>query len=127
MAAAFVLLAASPAWAATAPEDDALSRQVASLAGELRCLVCQNQSLADSHAQLALDLKQQVRDQLAAGASRQQVIDYMVERYGDFVLYNPPLKPSTWLLWFGPLLMLGFGLALLWPGRRRRRGARRVP
>lgn len=123
--AAAVLLATGPAWSAAPPPDDAtLSRQVAGIAAELRCLVCQNQSLADSHAPLAMDLKQQLREQLAGGATRQQVIDYMVQRYGDFVLYRPPLKASTGLLWFGPLLMLGTGLALLWPSWRRRRGRR---
>lgn len=80
------------------------------LSDELRCLVCQNQTLADSHADLAIDLRNQVRDKLAAGMSEREVIDFMVARYGDFVLYKPPLHARTWLLWFGPFLLLGIGL-----------------
>ena len=94
--------------------DPLLEEQVNRLAAELRCLVCQNQSLADSHADLAVDLKNQVREQLRAGRSARQVVDYMTERYGDFVLYRPPVKPTTWLLWAGPLLLLLAGAALLW-------------
>jgi cytochrome c-type biogenesis protein CcmH len=94
--------------------DPVLEEQVNRLAAELRCLVCQNQSLADSHADLAVDLKNQVREQLRAGRSAQQVVDYMTERYGDFVLYRPPVKPTTWLLWAGPLLLLLAGAAMLW-------------
>lgn len=96
-----------------ATTDAVLEQRVQTLAEELRCLVCQNQSLADSHAPLALDLKRQVREQLAAGQSNQQVIDFMVARYGDFVLYRPPVKASTWLLWFGPFLLLAVALAVL--------------
>ncbi len=83
------------------------------LAGELRCLVCQNQSLADSHAPLALDLRGQIREQLAQGRSEQQVVEFMVQRYGDFVLYEPPLNTSTALLWFGPALLLAAGVGAL--------------
>ncbi len=83
------------------------------LAGELRCLVCQNQSLADSHAPLALDLRGQIREQLAQGRSEQQVVEFMVQRYGDFVLYEPPLNTSTSLLWFGPAMLLAAGVAAL--------------
>lgn len=78
------------------------------LAEELRCLVCQNQTIADSNAPLAVDLRNQVREMLAAGRSEREVVVYMVERYGDFVLYRPPVKGTTLLLWIGPvLLMLG--------------------
>ena len=95
--------------------DPVLERHVQALTSELRCLVCQNQTIADSHADLAIDLKNQVREKLAQGMSDQQVIDYMVERYGDFVLYRPPVKRTTWLLWFGPFLLLALGLiALTW-------------
>jgi cytochrome c-type biogenesis protein CcmH/NrfF len=94
--------------------DPALEVRVNALAAELRCLVCQNQSLADSRADLAVDLKNQVREQLKAGRTSQQVIDYMTERYGDFVLYRPPLNTTTVLLWSGPLLLLLFGGLLLW-------------
>ena len=76
------------------------------LAAQLRCLVCQNQTIADSHADLALDLKRQVREMLARGASDREVIDFMTARYGDFVLYRPPVKGSTALLWFGPAVLL---------------------
>jgi cytochrome c-type biogenesis protein CcmH len=105
------LLLAGMALAASA--DDALEQRVTHLAEELRCLVCQNQSLADSHADLALDLKAQVREQLAQGRSEAEVRDWLVQRYGDFVLYRPPLKPSTWVLWWGPAGLLAIGLALL--------------
>jgi cytochrome c-type biogenesis protein CcmH len=94
--------------------DPALEARVMRLAAELRCLVCQNQSLADSHADLAIDLKNQVREQFKAGSTENQVIAYMTERYGDFVLYRPPLKQSTLLLWGGPALLLMAGAALLW-------------
>lgn len=94
-------------------DDPALEVRVARLAEELRCLVCQNQTIADSHAGLALDLKNQIREQLRAGQADQQVRDYMVERFGDFVLYRPPLKGSTVLLWVGPfVLLLAGGWAL---------------
>jgi cytochrome c-type biogenesis protein CcmH len=90
--------------------DEALDRRVTNLAHELRCLVCQNQTIADSNAPLAVDLRNQIREQMAAGKSERDVIDFMVQRYGDFVLYRPPLKATTILLWAGPFafLLLGF-------------------
>jgi cytochrome c-type biogenesis protein CcmH/NrfF len=100
-----VLLGAFQVHAADAPDvaaDPALEMRVNALSAELRCLVCQNQTIADSHAELAIDLKNQVREQLSAGRSERQVIDYMTQRYGDFVLYRPPLKATTVLLWAGP-------------------------
>lgn len=102
-------------------DDPVLEAKVQSLSEMLRCLVCQNQNLADSHADLAIDLKNQVRDMLRKGKTEKEVIDYMVERYGDFVLYRPPLKTTTWLLWGGPFLLLFGGLAGLFIilGRRR--------
>ncbi len=107
-----------------AAANPALEARVMKLSAELRCLVCQNQSLADSHAPLALDLKQQVREQLGAGRSEADVVDYMTQRYGDFVLYRPPLKASTVLLWAGPaLLLLAGGLLYL----RSLRSAQRAP
>ena len=118
-------LVASP-FAAQAKEapaiagDPVLEKRVMALSEDLRCLVCQNQSLADSHAELAIDLKNQVREKLAQGMSERAVVDYMVERYGDFVLYRPPVKATTWLLWFGPFLLLSGGLLFL--GLRLRRG-----
>jgi cytochrome c-type biogenesis protein CcmH len=73
---------------------------------ELRCLVCQNQSLSDSHADLAQDLRDEVYKMVTSGQDKQATVDFMVARYGDFVLYKPPMKSTTWLLWFGPLLLL---------------------
>jgi cytochrome c-type biogenesis protein CcmH len=96
-----------------AAQDPALDKRVAGLAHELRCLVCQNQTLADSNAPLAVDLRNQIREQLAQGASERDVIDFMVARYGDFVLYRPPLKASTLALWIGPFVLLALGAFLL--------------
>lgn len=94
-------------------QDPALDKRVAGLAHELRCLVCQNQTLADSNAPLAVDLRNQIREQLKGGASEREVIDFMVARYGDFVLYRPPLKASTLALWIGPFVLLALGALLL--------------
>ena len=94
-------------------EDANLEKRVTGLAHELRCLVCQNQTIADSNAPLAVDLRNQIREQLQAGKSEQDVIDFMVARYGDFVLYRPPLKAITVLLWAGPFLFLLLGIGLL--------------
>lgn len=107
---------------ARAATDPVLERRTTALAEQLRCLVCQNQTIADSHAPLAIELKKAVREQLAAGRSEAQVLDFMVQRYGDFVLYRPPVKPLTWLLWGGPLLLLAGGLALLLSTLRGMRG-----
>lgn len=104
-------------------DDPVLEKRVVKLTSELRCLVCQNQSLADSHADLAIDLKNQVRAQMQAGKSDTEIRDYMVARYGDFVLYDPPFKATTLLLWSGPfaLLLVGLlGLAAYMRSRRRR-------
>ncbi len=114
---ALTLAAAVAAHAAPAQDraaDPALEARVLAVSAELRCLVCQNQSLADSHAELALDLKNQVREQLRAGRTPEQVVAYMTERYGDFVLYRPPFKASTALLWLGPALLLAALGAGLW-------------
>lgn len=107
--------------APTVADDPALEKRVNALAEELRCLVCQNQTLADSHAELAVDLKNQIREKMRQGVSEREVVDYLVSRYGDFVLYRPPVRPATLLLWFGPLLLLVFGLAALVVKLRRRR------
>ena len=104
-------------------DDPALEARVQRLAAELRCLVCQNQSLADSHADLALDLKAQVREQLRGGRSDGEVVQYMTDRYGDFILYKPPLRPTTLLLWAGPALMLLAAVALGWRYLRRQHQA----
>jgi cytochrome c-type biogenesis protein CcmH len=94
------------------------------LSSELRCLVCQNQTIADSHADLAVDLRNQIRDMLAKGQSSDQVRDYMTQRYGDFVLYKPPFKPTTALLWVGPPLLLLAALVGLFLTLRARQRAR---
>ena len=107
--------------APTVAADPALEKRVMDLSNELRCLVCQNQTIADSHAELAIDLKNQVRAKLAEGMSDKDVIDFMVQRYGDFVLYRPPVKGSTWLLWFGPFLLLIGGVIVLGLKLARRR------
>lgn len=93
--------------------DPELEKRVMAISEELRCLVCQNQTIADSHADLAVDLKNQVREMLVQGKSNKEVTDYMVERYGDFVMYRPPVKNTTWLLWFGPFLLLVGGIGFL--------------
>ena len=112
--------------AVPAAEDPALEKRVNELAAELRCLVCQNQSLADSNAGLAVDLRNQIRERMKAGESESQIVDFMVARYGDFVLYRPPVKTTTVLLWFGPVLLLAIGLLVLFV-RLRRRGAAAGP
>jgi cytochrome c-type biogenesis protein CcmH len=112
-----LLLALAPlGHAADAPPaaaDPVLEKRVNKLAEELRCLVCQNQTIADSHADLAIDLKNQVREKLKAGMSEEDVKRYMVDRYGDFVLYRPPMKATTVLLWVGPFVLLIGGVLVL--------------
>ena len=104
--------------------DPVLEAKVLRIAEELRCLVCQNETIAASHADLAVDLRQQIRLKLQQGQSEAQILDFMVQRYGDFVLYRPPVKSSTWLLWGGPFVLLGVALlALGFNIRRRRRQA----
>lgn len=104
------------------PEDPVANKRAMLLAEELRCLVCQNQTIADSHAELAVDLRRQIREQIAQGRSDRQILDYMVDRYGDFVLYRPPVKGTTLILWFGPLLLLVCALAFLLYYLKSRRG-----
>jgi cytochrome c-type biogenesis protein CcmH len=103
--------------------DAAMEKRVMALAAELRCLVCQNQTIADSHADLAVDLRSQIREMLVTGQTDAQVRSYMTARYGDFVLYNPPLKSTTALLWVGPPLLLGGALLALFVVLRRRQRA----
>jgi cytochrome c-type biogenesis protein CcmH len=94
-------------------EDPALEARLKAMSHELRCLVCQNQTLADSDAPLAEDLRKEIRTQMREGKSDQEVIDYLVARYGDFVRYRPPVNNSTALLWFGPFLLLLIGSFVL--------------
>jgi cytochrome c-type biogenesis protein CcmH len=126
----FVLLIAASSFSAVAGEaanaapTALLEKRVMSLANELRCLVCQNQTIADSSSGLAVDLKNQIREKLQAGESEKEIVDYMVTRYGDFVRYKPPFKTATLLLWLGPLLLL---LGGFWMLLRRLRHQRVVP
>ena len=106
--------------AAPASADPALEARVMRVSSELRCLVCQNETIAASHADLAVDLRNQVREMLRQGKSEREVFDYMTARYGDFVLYRPPLKSSTVPLWFGPPVLLGASLLGLWWMLRKR-------
>ena len=108
-------------WAGAISAADALDKRVGALAEELRCLVCQNQTLADSNAPLAMDLRNQIREKMQQGASERDIVDYMVSRYGDFVLYRPPFKATTVLLWTGPALLMIAGLAVLFFRLARRR------
>lgn len=102
-------------------EDPVLEKRMVGLAEKLRCLVCQNESLASSRAELAEDLRREVREQMQKGLSDQEIIDYLVSRYGDFVLYDPPMKKSTLVLWFGPFALLLIGLGVLVYQLRKRR------
>ena len=102
--------------------DPVLEARVMVIAEELRCLVCQNETIAASHADLAVDLRSQIRIKLTQGQSSQQILDFMVERYGDFVLYRPPLKASTVLLWVGPFALLLLAAGVLVLNIRRHRG-----
>lgn len=115
--AAHVLIAGE---AAPLADDPVAEKRLIALAEELRCLVCQNQSIADSHADLANDLKREIRGMIQAGKSDKEIVDFMVARYGDFVLYKPPFKATTLILWGGPLLFMLVGLFALVRYLRRR-------
>jgi cytochrome c-type biogenesis protein CcmH len=110
-----VLLCAQPVFAidsAPAFEDPVQQARYERLARELRCLVCRSETIADSNAQLAADLRRQLRELMAAGKSDEEIMEYMTDRYGDYVLYKPPVVPRTWLLWAAPVLLLvGGGVA----------------
>jgi cytochrome c-type biogenesis protein CcmH len=106
--------------AAPAAADPALEARMQRIAVELRCLVCQNQTIADSPAGLSDDLRREIREQLQRGATDEQVVQYMTDRYGDFIRYRPPVKGSTMALWVGPLVLLVVGLAVLVFALRRR-------
>lgn len=95
-------------------DDPELEKRVMNLSHELRCLVCQNETLAESRADLAVDLRNQVREQMRAGKSDKEIIAFLTARYGDFVLYRPPVRPATYVLWFGPFALLIAGLFLLY-------------
>jgi len=121
-----------PVLAVTSPdevlEDPELERRARALSKELRCLVCQNQSIDDSDADLARDLRELVRERLLAGDSDEDIIAFVTERYGDFVLLRPPVKPSTWGLWYGPpVLMVLAGIVMVTYMRRRRNAPETAP
>ena len=130
-AAAIVLCMSLALQAKVAPNasaDPALEASMMLIAEELRCLVCQNETIAASHADLAIDLKNQIRIKLSEGQSQKQILDFMVQRYGDFVLYRPPLKATTVLLWLGPFVLLAVAvLMLVLNVRRRRRSVQPAP
>jgi len=107
--------------------DPVLEKRMIGLAEKLRCLVCQNESMASSHAELAEDLRREVREQMQKGMSDTEIIDYLVSRYGDFVLYEPPFKSYTLLLWFGPFALLLIGIGVLVFQLRQRRAAMPEP
>jgi cytochrome c-type biogenesis protein CcmH len=130
LALALVMALAPPTWAVQPDEvmgDPALEARARTISRDLRCLVCQNQSIDDSDAELARDLRVLVRHRLAAGDSDAQVVDYVVSRYGDFVLLKPPFKPATYALWLGPAAMLGLALLAVVFFFRRRRAADEEP
>jgi cytochrome c-type biogenesis protein CcmH len=120
MGGALVVAPARAAEAQNRAADPELEKRTMAVSAELRCLVCQNQTIADSNAELAVDLRNQVREMLRSGKSQQDITEYMTARYGDFVLYRPPVKATTALLWFGPPLLLLLGALTLWRVLRNR-------
>ena len=132
LAAAAVLLASAvtPSLAVEPDEildDPALEQRARDLSAEIRCVVCQNESIDSSNAEIAREVRLLVRERLVAGDSDQQVLDYLVARYGDFVLLRPPMKPETYLLWFGPLVVLLLGIAAIFVYFRGQRAAPALP
>lgn len=107
--------------AASMVADPEMEKIVNKISSELRCLVCQNQTIADSHAELAVDLKNQVREMVASGKSEDDIVAYMVKRYGDFVRYRPPVNQATILLWVGPFILMAAGIVLLYFNLKKRR------
>jgi cytochrome c-type biogenesis protein CcmH len=114
-------LVATAKEAVSASDDPVLEARVLAIAEELRCLVCQNETIAASHADLAVDLRKQIRLKLQQGQSQAQILDFMVARYGDFVLYRPPMQGNTWVLWLGPFALLVVGALVGWRVQRRAR------
>lgn len=121
LAVAAFTVAAAPA--APMAEDEVVEQRMLAIAEEVRCLVCQNESLAGSRADLAQDLRREIRALIKQGKTDQEVLDFLVSRYGDFVRYRPPVKPVTWLLWAGPFVLMLAALAGLLFFLRRRRAA----
>lgn len=126
--ATLLMAAAQSKEAVPMAEDPVLEARLVRISDDLRCLVCQNESLSGSHADLAKDLRREIRSQIKAGKTDAEILDFMVARYGDFVLYRPPVKPSTWLLWIGPFIFLiGAVFGLLRYVRRRATGSAALP
>ena len=127
LALVLALQCALSSYAGEAPllaEDPVVEQRMIAISEELRCLVCQNESLAGSRADLALDLRREIRTLIKAGKTDAEIMDFMVSRYGDFVRYRPPVKPITWALWFGPfLLLIGAVVLLVRMVRRSQRSA----
>jgi cytochrome c-type biogenesis protein CcmH len=121
---AFAAHLANAGEAAPLAADPVAEKRLVKLSEELRCLVCQNQNIADSNAELAQDLRREIRTMIAAGKSDKEIIDFMVARYGDFVLYKPPFKATTILLWVGPIALMLLGLVGL--GRHLKQRNRRL-
>ena len=122
-AALLIALACTASWAREAPpvaEDPVVEKRLIAISEEMRCLVCQNESLAGSRAELAQDLRRELRELIRQGKSDAEIREFMVSRYGDFVLYRPPLKSTTWLLWIGPFVLVVLGVAALVAYLRRR-------
>src|SRR6266478_6440478 len=121
----FIILIALPfsviAKDAQPNEDPQIEQRMKNLTEQLRCLVCQNETLADSRADLAEDLRKQIREQMKAGKSDQEILAFLTQRYGDFVLYKPPVKATTYLLWFGPFILLIAGTGVLYHYLKHRR------
>jgi cytochrome c-type biogenesis protein CcmH len=122
-----------PTQAAAAPTaqplfaDAAIESRLLLLSRELRCVVCQNEALSDSPAELAGDMRQEIRELMKAGKTDQEVLDFLTSRYGDFVLFRPPFKPVTYLLWVGPFVFLGFGVLIWFMALRARRTFKSAP
>jgi cytochrome c-type biogenesis protein CcmH len=121
-----VLFLVSPlsVWAKEAipvAEDPEIEKRMLALTVDLRCLVCQNESIADSRAEFSNDIRREIREQIKANKTDKEIVQFLVDRYGDFVLYNPPMKPTTILLWFGPVILFMIGLGSLVVYLRRRR------
>lgn len=119
-----IFIIPSVAWSKEAipvAEDPEVEKRMLALTMDLRCLVCQNESIADSRAEFSNDIRREIREQIKANKNDQEIIQFLVDRYGDFVLYNPPMKPTTILLWFGPiaLFIVGFGSLIIYLKRRR--------
>jgi cytochrome c-type biogenesis protein CcmH len=117
------LLPAGPAPANEATplaQDEAVEKRMVAISDEMRCLVCQNESLSGSRAELAQDLRREIRELIKQGKSDEEIMNFMVSRYGDFIRYRPPVKATTWVLWFGPFLLLAAGIAALVAYLRRR-------